>query len=146
MQIEKSPFDIWFATFGSPVALAVAALALIVLVRRYVWVKRVLTTGTIIQGTVEELDTYEREANYHDTTPAFQRPKIRTYYATIRYQWQGVTHDARFWLPLSGSNYKIFKGKETDLIILDSSSNKPLLRPLYLQEFAPRKMRWWKWL
>ena len=146
VKIEKSPFDIWLAAYGPTVALVASVLASIIAVHRYLWVKRVLTEGSIIQGTVEELDVYEREASHSDTTPAFQRSTIRTYYATIRYQWQGGTRQVRCWLPLSGSNYKIFKGKETDLILLDSSPKKPLLRALYFPEFAPRKLSWWRWL
>src|SRR5690349_14942160 len=33
-----------------------AALAVIVLVRRYLWIRKVLSQGSIVQGTVEEID------------------------------------------------------------------------------------------
>ena len=146
IKIEKSPFDIWLVELGPSVALVIAALAAIVLVRRYYFVRQIFSEGTVIQGTVEKLDTYEREASHSDTTPVFQRSKIRTYYATIRYTWQGVSRQVRCWLPFSASNYKIFNGKETDLILLDSAPKKPLIRALYLEEFAPRKRSWWKFL
>jgi hypothetical protein len=144
VDIVKSPFDIWMAELGPPVALVVAVLALIVTVRRYFWVRKIISEGTIIQGTVEDLDIYEREASHSDTTPAFERPKIRTYYATIRFNWRGADHQVRYWLPYGASTYKIFKGKETDLILLDSAPKKALLRSLYLEEFAPRKRSWWQ--
>jgi hypothetical protein len=146
VDIEKSPLEIWLAAFGPAVALVVAVLALIISVRRYHWVRKVLSQGTIIQGTVMELDIYEREASHSGTTPAFQRSTIRTYYATLRYHWQGITHQVRHSLPYSASTYKIFKGKETDLILLDAAPEKPLIHALYLEEFAPRKRPWWRWL
>lgn len=144
--IEKSPFEIWLPVMGPSIALVVAALALLIFLRRHSWIKRVLSEGRIIQGTVEKLDTYERESSHSDTTPAFQRGKTRSYYATVSYLWQGQSRKVRFSLPLSASNYKIFKGKETELVLLDSAPKKPLLRALYAQELRPRKMSWWKWL
>ena len=146
VNIERSPIDIWLATSGPTAALVAAVLALAIAVRRYHQVRKVLSQGTIIQGTVVELDIYEREASHSNTTPAFQRPKIRTYYATLHYHWKGVTHQVSHSLPHSASTYRIYKGKETDLILLDSAPEKPLIRALYLEQPGPRRSSWWRHL
>jgi hypothetical protein len=125
-------FEIAMAKWVPVGALILAAIALIVLVWRYLWIKKVLSQGDTIRGSVEDVDVYSREASHSDTTPAFQRSYIRSYYAIIRYTVQGVERKVRLKLPNSPSVYKIFKGKETELIVLDSAPGKPLIRSVYL--------------
>jgi hypothetical protein len=142
VKVEKSPFDIWLAELGPIVALVVSVLALLVLVRRYLWVRKVLSRGTTIKGTLADVDIYEREAARSDTSTPFNVAKIRSYYATIRYNWRGLENEVRFKLPLSPSTYQISKDKEIDLIILDSAPKKPLIRAMYLGAMLPS--RGWK--
>lgn len=144
--VEKSPFDIWISDFGPMVALIVATLALLVLVRRYLLVKKIISHGTAIKGTVAEVDIYEREARRSETSTAFNVAKIRSYYATIRYNCQGADHQVRLKLPFSPSTYKMAKDKEVDLIVLDSTPKKPLIREMYMGGIGPRNLGWKRFL
>lgn len=141
VKLEVSPFETAVMQWGPAVAMTVAAIALVILVRRHAWLKNILTHGTPIKGTVEEVTTYEREAPKSDNAPAFGGAKIRTYYTTIRYAWQGSENQVRFKLPFSPGTYQITKGGEVDLLILDSSG-KPVIRKVYLGNIAPRRRFW----
>lgn len=125
-------FEIAMAKWVPVGAIILAAIALIVLVWRCTWIKKVLSEGDTIKGTIEDVDVYSREASHSDTTPAFQRAVIRSYYAIIRYTAQGTERKVRLKLPCSPSVYQIFKGKETELIVLSSAPDKPLIRAVYL--------------
>lgn len=48
-----------------------------------------LVEGTAVKGTIDDVDVLSREASHSDTTPAFERTMIRSYYAIIRYSAQG---------------------------------------------------------
>jgi hypothetical protein len=138
VKVENSPVEIWVMQWGSAVALGVAALALLVVIRRHAWLKKILTHGTPIKGSVEDVTLYEREAPKSENAPAFGGAKIRTYYTVIRYTWQGVENQVRFKLPFSPSNYQIAKGAEVDLLLLDSAPKKPVIRKVYLGSIMPR--------
>lgn len=139
VQVEQSPLEIWVLKWGPTVALVVAALALVVLARRYFWVKKVLSEGTTIKGTVDEVTIYEREAEKSENSPAFGGAIIRTYYATIRYSWQGAENKVRLKLPYSPGTFKVAKGGEVDLILLESAPKKPLMRAVYLDPIGIRR-------
>ena len=139
MTFYRTPFEEWVMQWGSLVGLVIAALALIFAAWRFVWIKKVLTQGTAINGTVEDVDIYSREADTSSTTPIFQRPGIYTYYALIRYPWQGIDRKVRLNLPLSPSTYQLFKGRAAELLVLDSTAGKPLLRTVYLDPIGLRR-------
>jgi hypothetical protein len=142
VKVELSPLEEWVMQWGPAVALGVAALALFILVRRHAWLKNILTHGTPIKGTVEEVTTYEREAPKSKNAPAFGGAKIRTYYTAIRYTWQGQENQVRFKLPFSPGTYQITKGGEVDLLILESNPRKPVIRKVYLNNIAPGRRSW----
>ena len=56
MTFYRTPFEEWVMQWGSLVGLVIAALALIFAAWRFVWIKKVLTQGTAINGTVEDVD------------------------------------------------------------------------------------------
>lgn len=141
VKVENSPLEVWVMQWGPAVALGVAVLALLIVVRRHAWLKNILTNGTPIKGTVEEVTIYEREANRSDTSPAFGGAKIRSYYAIITYTWQEAQHQVRFKLPFSPSTYQITKGGEVDLLILESTPKKPVISKVYLGNVFPNKRR-----
>lgn len=143
VKVENSPLEIWLMQWGPAAALVVAALALIVLLRRHAWLKQILTDGITIKGTVEEVTIHEREAPKSDNSPAFGRAKIRSYYTVVRYAWQGVEKEIRFKLPFSPSSYQITEGGEVDLLLLESSPKKPLIRKMYLGGVFPRGRLIW---
>ena len=132
VKVEQSPMEIWAAQWGPTVAVVVSALAVLVLVRRWRWVREVLLHGTPIKGTVEEVDVHSHEAKHSETTPAFKRAQIRTYIAVVRYDWRGMEKTARLKLPNSPAVYEIYKGREIDLLALNSAPDKPLIRTVYL--------------
>ncbi len=135
VKVENSPFEIWAAQWGPSVAVGIAAVAAVILIRRYLWVRKVLSDGIIIRATVEDIDTYTRENSHSDTTPAFDRSYTRTYVATIRYAWHGLEKKRRFRLPNSPSTYQIAKGGPVDLIALESDTDSPLIRIVYQGRF-----------
>ncbi len=139
VKVENSPIEIWVMQWGSVIGLVVAALALFVVLRRYLWIKRVLGYGTTIKGTVEDVDIFSREADFSSTTPAFRRPKAYTYYAVIRYSWRGVDRKVRLNLPHPPSTHQLFKGRDTELMVLDSSPGRPLIRSVYVEPIGIRR-------
>jgi hypothetical protein len=131
VKVEQSPFEIYALAWGPTVGVVVGVIALILLVRRYIWLKRVFCEGSAIKGNVEDIDVYSREASHSDATPAFERSIIRTYYAIIRYAWQGDDKTVRLKLPFSPSACQAFKGHEIDLLVHASAPGKPLIRAMY---------------
>lgn len=128
-------FEIEMSKWVPVGALTIAAIAALVLLWRYLWVRKVLTEGTTIKGKVENVDVYEREASHSDTTPAFQRPVVRSYWVIIRYTWKNEEKTVSIKLPNSPSVYGTFKGHDIDLIVHDSSPGRPLIRSVYLGRF-----------
>ena len=141
--VEHAPEMAYIQQWAVPAGLLIAALALMVLVRRYRWIGKTLRQGTAIQGIVRNVDIYEREAERTSTTPAFGAAKIRTYYAEIGYTCQGVEHRVRFKLPFSPPTYQMAVDREVDLIVLDCTPKKPLIRKVYLGDVRPQKGSWW---
>lgn len=116
-----------------PIALAVAALALVAAVWRYARVRKVFTEGALIQGKVVELktDIWETTAN-RDQSRGINKETRRSYYITFLYKVLGTEHTVRQKLPHSGSTYGLKQGGEVDLMVLDSHPNKPFIRAVYL--------------
>ena len=135
VKVELSPMEIWIAQWGPIVAICIAVLALVVMVRRHHWIKKVLSMGTRIKGTLESTDVYKRENSHSDNAPAFERSYTRTYYVTISYAWKGVEKRIRCRLPNSPFTYQITKDDGVDLMVLDSAQDRPLIRNVYLGRF-----------
>lgn len=131
VKVENSPLELFVMQWAIPLGLAFAAVALFIATNRYLWIKKVITQGSTVKGIVEKFDEYTREAPHSDTTPAFQRPKIRTYYVTIRYSFRGEERKLYQKLPNSPGTFQISKEKEVDLLIHDSSPQSPLISAVY---------------
>lgn len=115
-------------------ALVLAALALIVLLRRYLWVRKVLSQGDIVKGTVEEIDVYSRRTDNHTQT-TFKPTYTHSYYVTVRFGMLAMEKKVRLKLPHSAFTYGMVKDGETDLIVHESAPEKPLLHAVYLGRF-----------
>lgn len=128
-----------------PIALAVAGLALLVAAWRFLRVRKIFTEGEIILGTVEELktETWQSSANV-DQSHGSKTTTRRSHYATIRYTIRSTERTKRWKLFHSGDSYGLKKGGQAELMVLDSSSNKPLIRAVYLTQFPRRP--WWRFL
>ena len=61
-------FEVAMAKWVPVGALVIWAVALLVLAWRYSWVQRVLRDGVAVQGVVEDIDVYSREASSSDNT------------------------------------------------------------------------------
>ena len=113
-------------------ALVVAGLALVLLVRRYLLVKKTFTQGTAIKGLVEDIEVYSREQDT-DRSPGQGRSYARTYWVNLVYTFGGMERRVRVRMPNSGFTFGLMKGGETDLVVLQSRPDKPLIRSVYLK-------------
>jgi hypothetical protein len=114
--------------------LVLAALALIVLLRRYLLISKILRHGEILRGIVDEIDVLSRRTDNH--TRAIRKPVYSyTYFVVIHYGLPAMQKKVRLKLPQSAFTYGMVKGGEADLIVLASTPDKPLLREVYLGRF-----------
>jgi hypothetical protein len=116
-----------YITLGGGV---LSVIGLCFLIRRYLLVKKILTHGETVKGLVESLDVHLHENDSNTTSPS-TRTYRRFYHATIRYPWRGEEKKVRLRLPGSGFTYGLVKGRETDLLVLNSAPKKPLIRSVY---------------
>ena len=137
-QPSKSPppgVDLSFeraANRWAPVAgVVVSTLGAAVLVRRYLWVKKILSQGITIKGLVADLEVFSSTPSGNSNSSRKRTPR-RAYYATLRYAVHGVEQEVCLRLPNSGFTYGLVKGQETDLVVLDYAPKKPLIRSVYL--------------
>lgn len=125
---EPSP-EVVYGPWVCAGGLVFSALAGIVLIRRYLLVKEILSHGTVVKGAVEDIDYYvttRRNSNSSQTTTT------RSYHVTLRYDVRGFDQKIRIKLLHSPSTYGIKKDGEVDLLVLDSAPHKPLIRAVYL--------------
>lgn len=106
-----------------------SVLAGLVLIRRYQFVKEILTHGITVKGTVEDVDVYVAT---HRTTGSSTTTTTRSYHVTLRYEVQGLERKLRVKLFHSPGTYGLKKEGEVDLIVLESAAHKPLIRAVYL--------------
>jgi hypothetical protein len=129
---ENTAFDAELGKWVPLTAIVVALLGLVLLIRRYLLVKKTLSQGTTIKGLVEDIEIYSREQDT-DRTPGQKRSYVRTYWATLVYTFGGKERRVRVKLPNSGFTFGLAKGSETDLVVLESRPDKPLIRTIYLK-------------
>ncbi len=125
---EDAAFDAAMADWVFVGGVVMIVLGGVVLAWRHRWVKQVLSRGTRVKGMVDDLTTYTRETT--DKTSG-QRSRTHSHYAHLRYNLQGAERRVRLRLPGSGFTYNLVKGGETDLMVLESAPDKPLIRSVY---------------
>lgn len=106
-----------------------SVLAGIVLIRRFLLVKEILSHGIAVKGTVEDVDVYVAT---HRETGSSTTTTTRSYHVTFRYEVQGFEQKLRVKLFHSPGTYGLKKEGEVDLIVLESAPHKPLIRAVYL--------------
>jgi hypothetical protein len=131
---DSMPFGVPEADFISMIGLGLSAVGALVLVWRFLRLRKILGQGTLITGKVEEVETSEFEVHNSSSTPN-QRSYRRVYHVIVRYTAKGEERRARFKLPNSPSVYKLFKDHDVELSVLDSAPNNPLIRIIYLGRF-----------
>jgi hypothetical protein len=140
----ESPPEAFVREWGSTVAGGIAGLALIAVIRRYRWVKKVLSKGTLIKGRVMtvEIRKYDAHASLDFDERRWRGPRIvQNYYVDVRYTAGGGEWQVMIGLPGSPKLFKVFAGEEVDLLVLDSSPRRPLLREVYLWQPRPFSLR-----
>lgn len=131
VKVEHSPLEVVVMQWSIPAGLVIAAIAVLIAVRRRLWIKKVITEGVVITGMVEAVDVSSRTASHSENTPAFQRPVIRTYWASITYSFLGKQRKFRRRLPNSPGTYSLVKGREVELLIHESAPGSPLIHAIY---------------
>lgn len=114
-----------------PIALTLAALGPVIAVSRYRWVKKVFTEGITVKATVEDLEVYSWSPGTIEGS-SVKKASRHAYYVKLRYAVHGVERTIERKLPNSGYTYGLVKGQETELMVLDSSPDRPLIRSVYL--------------
>jgi len=113
------------------IALTLAALGPVVAVSRYRWVKKVFTEGITVKATVEDLEVYSWRPDSSGST-SIKKASRHAYYAKLRYAVLGVERTIERKIPNSGYTFGLVKGRETELVVLESSPDRPLIRSVYL--------------
>lgn len=131
---DSMPFGVPEADFISMIGLGLSAVGALVLVWRFLRLRKILGQGTVITGKVEEVETSEFEVQNSNNSPS-QRSYRRVYHVIVRYTAMGKERRARFKLPNSPSVYQLFKDHDVELSVLDSAPNNPLIRIIYLGRF-----------
>lgn len=131
---EDLAFDAQLIVVGKLIGVALVVVSALVLVWRYLWVKKVLTSGITVKGTVEKLEN----AAFRTNEGSVSKPAYRhVYWATVRYAVHGMEQEVCIKLPNSGFTFGLVQGRETDLIVLDTSPRKPLIRAIYTESARP---------
>lgn len=123
--------DLMIAHWASLGGLALSAVAAIILIWRYLWIRKVFTQGSLIKGMVEDISVHAWTTE-SDSTTKTTGVTHHSYYASILYQMQGEKRKVRIKLPSAGFVFNIAKGEETELMVLEEAPGKPLIRSVYL--------------
>ena len=139
----EPPIELVLAPWICLAGLVFAALAALVLIRRYLFVKEILCHGATVQGTLEEIDTYSTTSQ--STTSHGSRTTTRTYvyYISLRYAVHGIDQQVGFKLMHSPSTYGLAKDRPVELNVLDSKPNQPLIRALFKERPTRRRRSLW---
>lgn len=109
--------------------LALTALGAVFLARRYLLVTKTLREGMIVKAHIEDLDAVA----VGSTSGTNIKPTLKhAHYATFRYTFLGEERKVRMKLPNSGFTFGLAEGGHTELDVLDSAPNDPLVRAVYL--------------
>lgn len=129
--IPGPSFEEEIAPFVPLVTGTLAAVGIVVFLRRWFFIRSVLTQGVIVKGRVDKMETVETQTNDNSSTSV--RPTYRrTYFATVRYALSdGHPRSACIRLPSSPSVHGVFEDKDIDLVVLESNPNKPLIKSVY---------------
>ena len=124
-------FDVAMAFYMSVGGLVLAGLAALIVLWRYRYIRGVLNDGTIVEATIEKLESSYSEV--HRNSRAIGKRSYRySYYVTVCYFGLGTEHKIRIRLPSAGLTYGLVKGEKTEVSFLQSAPHKPLIRAVYL--------------
>jgi hypothetical protein len=124
-------FDAATAQFFALAGVLLASLCALIIARRYFWLKQVLRDGTVVNATLDQLESHYKEQR-SDATAIRRRSYRYHHYANVSYEYGGVAHNVRIKLASAGSTYHLVKGGKTELSILPGAAHTPLIRAVYL--------------
>lgn len=130
--LAEQPPEVMYAPWVCAFGLVLAGLSAIVFVRRYLFIKAVLSRGSAIKGVVEEVEAHDTNMHSNTSSHTMRTTPTYAYYVTLGYAVRGFEQKVRLKLPHSASTYGMKQGGEVDLIVLDSAPKKPLIREMYL--------------
>jgi len=128
--IPGPSFEAEIAPYVPLVTGTLAAIGLLIFLRRYYFIRSVLSDGLVVKGMVEKMESTETQTNSSSSTtvkPIYRR----TYFATVSYLVNNSPHTVCLRLPNSPSAHQVFEGRETELVVLPSTPGKPLLKAVY---------------
>lgn len=121
---EMEAFQVWLPIGG----VVASVCAMIIAAWRYLWIKKVLTHGTLVKAMVEDLERWESTTGRDSQGRNITR---HIYHVTLRYEMKGRERKVRMRLPSSGFTYGLVKGQETEVRVSDASPDKPLICSMY---------------
>lgn len=124
-------FDVALAQCASIGGLILAGIGLLLVLRRWRRVSRILAEGIIIKGLVEDLEVVSTTWTDKDSVTRAKHTR-RSYYAVIRYNALEEERTVRVKLPNSGFTFGLVKGQETELVLNEWLPNEPLIKAIYL--------------
>ena len=108
----------------------IGVLMLGLLLLRRSFIRRTLSEGKQVTGKVEKVDTYSRQINSDSNVT--ERPRYEhSYWATISYEVNGSPYKVRLKLPYSPSTDGVHEGLTVDLMVLESSPKRPLIKSTF---------------
>jgi hypothetical protein len=123
----------------APLVTSVVGIVLLsFLLMRWSIIRRTLSHGRLVKGKVEKVETYSRQIN-KDSSASETRHYTHSYWATISYEVNGIAHKFCLKLPFSPSACGVIEGRETDLLVLESSPHRPLIKSIY-EIKSPRRL------
>lgn len=130
--VDRS-FDEDVGAVVPPIAAAICAVAAILAIWRWFYVRKVFTVGTVVPAKIVKLkcDKWQTSANV-DQSHGSKTETRYSYYITFTYTHQGEERTLKRKLPNSGYFFGLHEGGPVELMVLDSKPDKPLIRPVYL--------------
>jgi hypothetical protein len=105
--------------------------AAVVMAMRYQSIRRIFLHGTAVMGLVEDLEQHKFESA-KSTSTSNQKSTWYSHHAVLRYTAAGAEREVRLRLPNSGFVFGLVNGMETDLLVLESAPDKPVIRSVYI--------------
>lgn len=117
------------------VGLAVSAVAVLLAFWRRMYVRKVFTEGSIVQGKVVKLkcEKWETSANV-DQSHGSKTQTRYSYYITFSYSVNGEERTLKRKLPNSGFVFGLHEGGTVELMVHPSKPSRPLIRPVLLKK------------
>lgn len=116
-----------------PIAAAICAVAVIIAIWRWFYVRKMFTEGTVVQGKILKLkcEKWQTSANV-DQSHGSKSETRYSYYMAFSYTVNGQERTLQRKLPSSGFSFGLHEGGPVELVVHESKPDKPLIRPLYL--------------